>query len=68
MKKIFIIVLSTFISLLSTPIFAQLEDPGADPDTPAPIDSYVWVLLVIGLIYVFMKLRTFALQRNPSSD
>jgi len=52
---------STFV------LFAQ---PGADDgtgtlegtDTPAPIDDYVWVLAVLGLVFVFMKYR--AIQKN----
>jgi hypothetical protein len=43
-------------------IYAQ---PGADDttgnlestDTPAPIDDYVWILALVGLILVFMKFR-----------
>jgi|LakMenEpi03Aug12_release.lakeMendotaPanAssembly.Ray.scaffolds.fasta_scaffold491221_2 hypothetical protein len=69
MKKIFLTISSLFILLLSTPIFAQLEDPGEDPDAPAAsIDGYVWVLIAIGLIYVFLRLRAFALQRHTSRD
>jgi hypothetical protein len=65
MKKIFLTLSSIFILLLSTPVFAQLEDPGADPDTPAaPIDGYVWVLAIVGLIYVFLRLRAFVQQGN----
>lgn len=47
-------------------MFAQI-DPGTDggvdnngttDTTPdAPIDDYVWVLALIGLIFVFMKFR-----------
>lgn len=65
MKKIFLTISSLFILLLSTPIFAQVEDPGDDPDTlGAPIDSYVWVLAIVGLIYIFLRLKTFALQNR----
>lgn len=56
---------STFISLLSTPIFAQLEDPGDDPDAPAAsIDSYLWVLAIVGLIYVFIRLRFLSTRKH----
>jgi hypothetical protein len=66
MKKIFIIMVNIFMSLLSTPIFAQLEDPGDDPDAlAAPIDGYVWVLAMVGLIFVFIRLRTFVQEGNP---
>lgn len=66
MKKIFLIIASIFISLLSNPALAQVADPGDDPDAPAaaPIDDYVWVLAVIGLVYVFLKVRTFALRAD----
>ncbi|WP_396168042.1 hypothetical protein [Flavobacterium sp.] len=68
MKKIFLIIASIFVALLSCPIFAQ-EDPGADPEAPAaPIDDYVVFLAAISLIYVFLKLRTFAQQRNTSRE
>lgn len=54
---------STFV------LFAQ---PGTDDDTgtlqgdepAAPIDDYVWVLAAIGLVYVFLRLRAFNLQRK----
>jgi hypothetical protein len=55
---------STFI------LFAQ-ETPGVDNEDGnmegaevAPIDDYVWVLAVIGLLFVFYRLRAFAQQRN----
>jgi hypothetical protein len=66
MKKIFLTLAVLFISLLSNPIFAQegLTDPGTeDPELGgAPIDNYVWYLAVIGLIYVFYKVRSRSLQ------
>lgn len=54
--------------------FAQ---PGTNDDssglegaeTPAaPIDDYVWVLALVGLIFVFMKLRAFYHQGNISKE
>lgn len=65
MKKIFIILTGIFISLLSIPIFAQ-EDPGDDPDLVAPIDDYIWVLAAIGLLFVFLKVRTIFKQTSNS--
>lgn len=52
-------------------LFAQ-TGPGTDDnmgtlegDEPAaPIDGYVWVLAAIGLVYVFLRLRAFNLQRK----
>ncbi len=50
-------------------IFAQTL-PGNDDnngglensDPVAPIDGYIWALAAIGLVYVFWRLRAFALQ------
>jgi hypothetical protein len=61
-----------FVIMLSiTPAFA--EDPTALPDAPldepaaAPIDGYVWVLALIGLFYVYLRLRAFTKQANTES-
>ena len=65
MKKSFLKIASIFIILMSKPILAQLKDPGDDPDAPvteAPINNYVLVLAAIGLIYVFLKIRSFAIH------
>ena len=36
-----------------------LEDTGTTDVTPgASIDDYVWVLALVGLVFVFMKFRT----------
>ena len=59
----------TFVALLAVQFVALaqeepvLGDPGgsgeANLDTPEPpIDTYIWVLLVIGLVYVFYKYRS----------
>jgi hypothetical protein len=40
-------------------------DPGATDDTgtlestdaPMPIDDYIWILALVGLLFVFMKLK-----------
>lgn len=68
MKKSIIIVASIFLLLLSNPILAQ-TDPGADPDAPvaAPIDGYIWVLALLGLTFVFLKLRVYTKQSNRQS-
>lgn len=61
MKKSIYILASLFLSLLSSPIFAQ-ADPGDDPDAPVPIDDYIWFLAGIGIVYVFLRVRSLALQ------
>lgn len=53
--------------------FAQ--EPGSEDngtgietyDVAAPIDGYVWVLATIGLVYVFLRVRTFAKHSNKES-
>jgi len=66
MKKSIYILASLLIIVFTNPIFAQ-ADPGDDPDAPAaPIGDYVWVLALIGLIFVFLRLRTLALKGNVS--
>ena len=67
MKKIFLIICGIFITLVSNPIFAQ-ADPGDDPEPAAtPIGDYVWVLAVIGLVYVFFRLRAFIKEANTET-
>ena len=53
--------------------FVAFAQPGTDDgsgtlegaDTPAaPIDDFVWVLALIGLFYVFLKVKSFVKQAN----
>ena len=59
----------TFVALLAVQFVALAQEdlipgePGGSGtenlDTPEPpIDTYIWVLLVIGLVYVFYKYRS----------
>jgi hypothetical protein len=52
-----------------TTVSAQTDLPDAPVDEPAaaPIDGYVWVLALIGLVYVFLRARAFAKQANTES-
>ena len=44
-----------------------LEDTGANDVTPgAPIDDYVWVLALVGLVFVFMKFRAIQNKKLKS--
>ena len=56
--KLVTIVRSVVLFLVTSPLMAQ-TDPGVDPDAipPAPIDGYVWVLALVGFIYIFRKLK-----------
>jgi hypothetical protein len=54
----------TALYLCST-FITYAQDPGSNDtggglesgDPAAPIDNYVWVLAVVGLLFVFMKFR-----------
>ena len=56
----------TFVALLAVQFVALAQDPipgepGADgnnldPDV-GPIDTHIWVLLLVGLVYVFYKYK-----------
>lgn len=42
-----------------------IDDNGSGDTTPgAPIDDYVWVLLAIGIVFVFYKYRAIAKQKS----
>jgi hypothetical protein len=62
MKKSIYILASLLIFLYTNPILAQ-ADPGDDPDAPAaPIDDYVWILVLVGLLVVYLKFRSIYKQ------
>lgn len=55
-------------ALCTTLVNAQEALPDAPVDEPAaPIDSYVWVLAMLGLVYVFIRVSAFAKQGNTDS-
>lgn len=61
--KLIYIVNSVILLLITSPLMAQ-EDPGEDPNaTPAPIDHYVWVLALVGLVFVFIKFKAIQNKR-----
>ena len=35
-----------------------IDDSGASDTTPVPIDEYVWILALIGLVLVFVKFKS----------
>lgn len=54
-------------------LFAQpgTDDTGGsgsleNPDPAAPIDDYVWVLALVGLFYVFLRVRAFTRQEKST--
>jgi hypothetical protein len=40
---------------------------GGDNPLDTPIDSFVWVLLVVGLVYVFYKYSSLKLKEDKVS-
>ncbi|MFD0765580.1 hypothetical protein ACFQZI_12020 [Mucilaginibacter lutimaris] len=61
-KKIFAII---FLLTIHTISFAQITNPcaGADDDEPCPLDTWVYVLVVIAMIYGAYKMH----QKQKSS-
>jgi len=55
---------STFVMVAQDPGTGTNGDPLEGQDVAAPIDGYVWFLGAIGLVYVFLRIRAFALQGN----
>jgi len=41
------------------------KDVNADPDL-APIDDYLWVLVLVGVVFAIIKLKAYAKQTKPS--
>jgi len=65
MKLKFIYIISSILLFLVTsPVIAQ-EDPGDDPDA-VPIDDYLWVLVLVGVVFAIIKLKAYAKQAKPS--
>lgn len=58
---------STFVMVAqSDPGTAGLDESGTLDQTPGvPVDDYLWLLGVVGLIFIFMKFR--ALQKSTSN-
>lgn len=53
---------STFVMFAEPGTGTEDPTPLESEDAPLPIDDYIWVLAVLGLIFVFMKYR--AIQKN----
>jgi hypothetical protein len=49
---------STFVMFAADPgTGGGIEDGPEDTTPAAPIDDYVWILALIGLVFVFVKFR-----------
>lgn len=61
-------ILTLFLISLPAIIFAQdcPDIGGVDPDNPCPIDSWVFVLLIAGIVYGMVKAKVFR-KRTPLS-
>jgi len=74
-KHIPSIYLFVFTLLFNLVSFAQApgdfdDNPDANPlDAPAaPIDDYLWVLALVGLVFVFIWFKANAKQENAQSN
>jgi len=60
-----------FVTILSiTSAFAEgiEEIPAAPEDEPLPIDGYVWVMALIGLCYVYYRIRAISKQTTTNVE
>ena len=62
----------TFIALVLVQFVALAQDGlgefgGEENPLDTPIDSFVWVLLVVGLVYVFYKYSNLKSKENTVS-
>jgi len=60
-----------FVMMLSiTSAFADgiEEIPAAPEDEPLPIDGYVWVMALIGLCYVYYRIRAISKQTTTNVE
>ena len=60
-KVAILMIVSIFLICLPCLLFAQSVDcPDLpDPDVPCPIDTWVFVLLIAGIIYGLIKTKVF---------
>ncbi|MBX9808369.1 MAG: hypothetical protein K2X95_11300 [Flavobacteriaceae bacterium] len=66
-KKLIYLISSMFFFLNVIPVVAQ-TDPGNDPDAvAAPIDQYIWILALIGIVYTIIKLNTIKNTQKKSN-
>ena len=73
-SRLIYITSSIFLFLVNNNVLAQRDsgsrgvaDPGPDPDA-VPIDDYIWVLVLVGVVFAILKLRTFTKQIATSSN
>jgi hypothetical protein len=60
---------STFVTFAQQPGTNDDSDNLEGSDTlAAPIDGYVWVLGALGLVYVFLRVRTFVQLGNTTKE
>ena len=62
----------TFIALVLVQFVALAQDDpgefgGGDNPLDTPIDSFVWMLLVVGLVYVFYKYNSLKSKEDRVS-
>jgi hypothetical protein len=59
--------MSSTIAMFAQPGTGNTTDDLEQTDpAAAPIDNYVWILAAVGLVYVFLRIRTFNLQVNTT--
>jgi hypothetical protein len=70
LSNIYIVALclcSTFIAFAQDPGTTDTGGNLEGTDAPMPIDDYIWVVALIGLLLVFIKLNNYSKQENSNS-
>lgn len=75
LEKIIVLVFLLFSSIVQAaegvtlaPLIEIPDEPVDEPEVVVtPIDNYIWVLLLVGLIYVFFTFRALAQRRRLSA-
>ena len=52
-----------FLCITRSSLYAQVTDPGDDPDA-VPIDDYMWLLAVAGMVLGVLTLRAINKRKN----
>lgn len=61
MKNSIYLLASLLMFIVTSPIFAQ-ADLTDDPDVPAPIDDYLFVLIIVAITFAVFKFRAIYKQ------
>jgi hypothetical protein len=68
MNKTVVWVVVMMLSVTSAFATDPIEDIPATPEDNMPIDDYVWVMALIGLCYVYFRIRAISKQTTTNVE